>query len=238
MAAPTLFKNITSRSNGWMVVGLGLFICWFEAIGAPTQANLAQGSGPKPSINVATAPNDGPKKTESRAVPMAKPEWADLTPAQQLALKPLHDNWRFLSETSKRKWIALSMNFQAMAVAEQSKLHGRMNEWVSLSQQQRSQARLNYAQSKQLPQSHKTATWQAYQALSPAEKQELALAEKQKKTSGPSLRASNIQPKLESASKAMQKSKPDAGLVSASLVVDNNTLLLLSPSMLDTPTRH
>jgi hypothetical protein len=53
-----------------------------------------------------------------------------------------------------------------------------MNEWVALSPQQRAEARLNFAKtkelSKQLTPEEKKAKWQTYQALSPEEKQKLA----------------------------------------------------------------
>jgi hypothetical protein len=49
-----------------------------------------------------------------------------------------------------------------------------MREWAALSPQQRSAARLNYADAKQLLQDDKKAKWEAYQALSPEAKQKLA----------------------------------------------------------------
>ena len=103
-----------------------------------------------------------------------KPSWQDLTGQQQAALRPLAANWATLSEASKRKWLAVSKNYSSLAVTEQTKMHSRMAEWVNLSQQQRPQARLQYAQTKQLSPQEKTATWQAYQALSPEERQKLA----------------------------------------------------------------
>ena len=57
-------------------------------------------------------------------------------------------------------------------------MHSRMNEWVALSPQQRAEARLNFAKtkelSKQLTPEEKKAKWQTYQALSIEEKQKLA----------------------------------------------------------------
>ena len=57
-------------------------------------------------------------------------------------------------------------------------MHGRMNEWVALSPAQRAQARLNFAKTKELSQQltaeEKLSKWQAYQALSPSEKETLA----------------------------------------------------------------
>lgn len=113
----------------------------------------------------------------SSAQKMASPSaWQDLTPAQQLSLRPLAAHWGSLDQARKRKWIALAANYSALAPAEQAKLHSRMTEWVSLSQQQRAQARFNFSRSKQLSSAEKAATWQAYQALSPEEKQKLAIS--------------------------------------------------------------
>ena len=49
-----------------------------------------------------------------------------------------------------------------------------MREWAALSSQQRAQARLNFADAKQLPQDERRTKWEAYQALSAEEKQKLA----------------------------------------------------------------
>jgi hypothetical protein len=102
------------------------------------------------------------------------PAWNALTPAQQTALKPLAANWGSLSAAQKRKWLEVSRNFPELPRAGQVKLHSRMAEWVALSSQQRTQARLNYAEAGQLAPDQKQAKWKAYQALSPDEKQRLA----------------------------------------------------------------
>lgn len=104
----------------------------------------------------------------------AKSGWIELTPSQQAALQPLAPTWGSMSEAQKRKWIALSQNFHHLAPAERATLHGRMTEWVNLSPVQRSQARLNFAQTNRLSTDEKRAQWQAYQALSPEQKQQLA----------------------------------------------------------------
>jgi hypothetical protein len=112
--------------------------------------------------------------TRSAAKQRTKPLWVELTPAQQQALVPLAPKWDTLSETQKRKWLALSQNFPKMSGAEQAKLHSRMTEWVALSPQQRTQARLNFGQTQQLSPDDKKAKWEAYQALPPEEKKKLA----------------------------------------------------------------
>ncbi len=104
----------------------------------------------------------------------AKPEWHELTAAQQLALKPLMSNWGNISEGHKRKWLAVSQNFGTLPVTEQNRMHERMTEWAALSPLERSQARLNYAGARELPADERLAKWQAYQALTPEQRQQLA----------------------------------------------------------------
>jgi hypothetical protein len=97
---------------------------------------------------------------------------------QQQTLKPLAASWNTLSEPQKRKWLEISKNYHSLPPEGQTTMHSRMNEWVALSPQQRAEARLNFAKtkelSKQLTPEEKKAKWQTYQALSPEEKQKLA----------------------------------------------------------------
>jgi hypothetical protein len=114
-----------------------------------------------------------PPRSTAR-VPASKPAWRDLSPAQQQALDPLTSAWDGLSESHKRKWLALSRNHAKLSPADQAVQHSRMKEWAALSQQQRAQARFNFAEVKQLPADERKAKWEAYQALSPEEKKKLA----------------------------------------------------------------
>lgn len=97
---------------------------------------------------------------------------------QQQALEPLAVSWNTISEAQKRKWLEISKNYPTLLPVDQTTLHSRMNEWVALSPQQRAEARLNFAKTKelstQLTPEEKKAKWQTYQALSPEEKQKLA----------------------------------------------------------------
>ena len=97
---------------------------------------------------------------------------------QQQALKPLAVSWNTISEAQKRKWLEISKNYPSLPPLDQTTLHSRMNEWVALSPQQRAEARLNFAKTKelstQLTPEEKKAKWQTYQALSPEEKTKLA----------------------------------------------------------------
>ena len=68
----------------------------------------------------------------------------------------------------------MSANFATLTPSEKTTMHGRMTEWTALGPEQRREARLNYAQTRDVPLDEKKAQWQAYQALSPEEKKHLA----------------------------------------------------------------
>lgn len=102
------------------------------------------------------------------------PAWDSLSARQKEALQPLAPVWGDIRANRKRKWIALSANFASLSPADRVTLHGRMTEWASLSAAERNRARLNFSQSSALTQSEKKAQWEAYQALSPERRQELA----------------------------------------------------------------
>jgi hypothetical protein len=152
-------------------LGLVLAVLALPALGFAQAANPARS---------ASAPAVGKPSAAASVKPVANgPSWAELNPLQQQALKPLALSWNTsLSQSQKRKWLKLSKNYPSLPPEEQATMHSRMNEWVSLSPQQRAQARLNFGKTKelsrQLTPEEKKAKWQTYQALSPEEKQKLA----------------------------------------------------------------
>lgn len=153
-----------------MSLGLRLAVATLLALPAFSFAQAATASAPAPAKSAASAP---------AKVLVSKPSWAELTHMQQQALKPLASSWNTtISEPQKRKWLEISKNYPSLSHEEQATMHSRMNDWVTLSPQQRAQARLNFARtkelSKQLTPEEKKAKWETYQALSPEEKQKLA----------------------------------------------------------------
>jgi hypothetical protein len=106
------------------------------------------------------------------------PGWNELSAAQREVLNPLTSTWPSLSANHKRKWLEVTRNYATLPAEEQAKMQGRMKEWVALSPQQRAQARLNFARtkelSKELTAEEKKAKWEAYQSLSVEEKRKLA----------------------------------------------------------------
>ncbi len=100
--------------------------------------------------------------------------WSRLSDRQKAALQPLAPVWSQIGPSRKRKWIALSADFDRLTPAEQATLHGRMREWAALSNAERNRARLNFAEIRTLSADERKAQWEAYQALTPAQKQQLA----------------------------------------------------------------
>ena len=169
---PSLFPSLSS-----LLAALGLLAgaAWAAETTSPqpaTPASAAQAA--KPSVS--TKEPIRPAQVRTAAPPRAEsqPTWAALSPEQQKSLAPLSASWRTLGEAHKRKWLALSQNFHSMPPPEQARLHSRMTEWAALSPQQRTTARLNFAEAQTVAPTDKRAKWEAYQALPPEEKQRLA----------------------------------------------------------------
>ena len=142
-------------------------IHWFRVAAAAGLSCAAALASAQPAAKPASSP--AAEKAEAPS-----PRWAGLSTTQRQALKPLGPSWNTLGEGQRRKWIALSRNFEKLPVEEQQKLHERMGEWVKLSAAERSRARLNFAETERLASEDKQAKWEAYQALSEEERRKLA----------------------------------------------------------------
>lgn len=103
----------------------------------------------------------------------APSDWAQLSATQRKALAPLSSQWASLAPSSRVKWVEVARRFDQLAPAEQARLQERMASWAALPSDQRGEARLRYQQSRQLPANQRQQKWQAYQALSSEEKQDL-----------------------------------------------------------------
>lgn len=156
----------------------------------------------------------------------ARPSWNELTPMQQVSLRPLEGRWHEISEQQRRKWIALSRNFPTLPEAERAKLHSRMTDWAALSAQQRNQARLNFAETNKLAPDDKKAQWEAYQALSPEEKQKLADGATKK----PAGAATAIKPVPSQKMVVVPKNTPSKDGKDASSAPTSHTLLPQAPA--------
>jgi hypothetical protein len=178
---------------------------------------------------LATTPAPARKAVAPKAAAKdeASPTWAELSPQQQQALAPLAASWKTLSEGHKRKWLALSQNYPKMSREDQALLHSRMSEWVALTPQQRTQARLNFAETKKLPAEDKKAKWEAYQALPPEEKRKLAAGAAAAKPPPPPTAAAvqPVPPQKMAKVPARKSNSRTPRIAAAPNQVDHNTLL-------------
>lgn len=168
MTAPINLQPAQTLTSAGLIPAGGLLASLLFALF--TTGTSAQTTG------LAAVPPAPPKTLVAQAA--AGPSWAELTAAQREILKPLASTWPSLSQGHKRKWLQMAKGYPTLSVEEQAKMQGRMKEWVALTPQQRAQARLNFAKTKELSQElsaeEKQAKWQAYQALSDEEKRKLA----------------------------------------------------------------
>jgi hypothetical protein len=205
------FRPHVFHVAGWVLAAALLPGAWAQM---PTQPQPQPPGQPHATLPGAVRPVLPGSAAKLAAKQRTKPLWVELTPAQQQALVPLAPKWDTLSEGQKRKWLALSQNFPKMSGAEQDKLHSRMTEWVALSPQQRTTARLNFGQTQQLSADDKKAKWEAYQALPPEEKKKLAA-----KAAKPPATAAAVKPvptdKLAVAPKPVRKHAAPAPKVAA-----------------------
>lgn len=178
-----------SRASRWLPSPLLLISLAAALLFAVSATSFAQPAQPVAPATPATPANSALKAQPavSPAKPIgSKPVWAELTVQQQQALRPLAPGWETISEPQKRKWLEISKNYPSLPPEGQNVMHSRMTEWVALSPQQRAQARLNFAKSKELSKEltpdEKKAKWQTYQSLSAEEKRSLAATASPKPT--------------------------------------------------------
>lgn len=116
----------------------------------------------------------GAARATAKPAPEQGVRWRDLKPSQQAVLRPLEREWPTIGALHKQKWVELSDGFAKRTPAEQARIQERMTEWARLTTQQRSQARLNFQEAKQINPMDRKARWDEYQALPPEKKEQLA----------------------------------------------------------------
>jgi hypothetical protein len=167
-----------------------------------TSASLALVLGPL-AMNIAhpqTSPSGNGAHSKATGTPEKKPDgtWENLKTAQQKILKPLEDDWDYMSLDSRKKWIQVSNIYPKMSEQDQERLQSRMTSWSNLSQKDRRLARDNYLSSLKFPAEKKAEAWSAYQKLSDEQKKKLAESEAKKKptaASAPTLQQHPIKQK-------------------------------------------
>ena len=152
-----------------------------EAASAPeTSAPPAPATSPAAAALTPTAPPP---------TVAAPPSWQGLGLAQKWALEPLERDWDALDPARKSKWLEIAARFPSLPPEERNRMHERMRAWARLSPAERQQARLGYQVVQQIKAGERQAKWEAYQALSPEQRKELA--EKAARKQNPKPRGGN-----------------------------------------------
>lgn len=192
------------------------------------------GAGPAKAASAASRQASAASASRAPRSP-TRPHWSELTAPQQQALAPLAAVWPAISEAQKRKWLVISQSFAALPAPEQGKLHSRMTEWVALSPAQRTQARLNFAETKQLSPDDKKAKWEAYQALPSEEKRKLAAGAASAAKSPATAAAVKPVPSQKLATVPRVGDSKPPRIAAAPNQVDHNTLLPQVPAATPAP---
>jgi hypothetical protein len=102
------------------------------------------------------------------------PRWIELSAAHRKVLAPLSNDWNGLDARSKERWLDVAGRYPKMAPDEQQRANQRMGEWSHMTVAQRTQARMNFQETRTLSKEEREARWKAYQALPEEKKRELA----------------------------------------------------------------
>ncbi len=124
------------------------------------------------------------------------PSWNSLTPAQKQVLAPLQRDWASIDLARRQKWLEVAARYPQMPADERERLQARMSEWARMTPAQRATARQQFQEVRRVPDDERKAHWQAYQALTPEEREQLAQRAK------PAARASAAEAQARAASQA------------------------------------
>jgi hypothetical protein len=102
------------------------------------------------------------------------PRWNELTAQQRQVLAPLSNDWNSIDDRGKERWLGVAGRFHKLPPEEQQRANQRMVEWSHMTPQQRTQARLNFQETRDVPKAERQARWEQYQALPEDQKRELA----------------------------------------------------------------
>ncbi len=138
----------------------------------PTGAQPAAPLTTKPVPRAAAAPPSRPPAASNKGEDGAR--WQSLSAAQREALAPLEREWPSLDGIRRQKWIAIADRFRSLPPAERARITTRMTEWAQLTPAQRGEVRLRFQESRQVGSNDRGARWEAYQRLTPEEREAFA----------------------------------------------------------------
>ena len=155
---PRLLRGWRFRAG--VVAVLGLAVASVAIGQAPLAASTAA-SGPMPSASPEVAVREDGVR------------WQSLTQGQRQTLGPLERDWPTMDVPNKQKWLTIAARFHTLSPQEQARISERMSEWSRMTPLERGEVRMRFQEARQVPAPDRSARWEAYQKLSPAEKQRL-----------------------------------------------------------------
>lgn len=177
----------------------------------------------RPSTAASRSPGAAP--TEGKPTVAKLQSWNSLSAAQRLALAPLEKDWGRLDQQRRLKWLEIAARFPSLPADEQARMQERMRSWAELSPTERGQARLMFQQAKQIAPESRQAKWEAYQALEPEQRQELA--DKAAKRTSASNTANGTSQAKTARNLAPERKAALADRVKSNLVPDRNSAPVL-----------
>ncbi len=106
--------------------------------------------------------------------------WSTLTNAQRAHLAPLQRDWSTIEPARKQKWLRLAERLDAMSPEERQLIQRRMAEWARMPAGERTRARQQFQEARQLSVDERQARWLEYQALPAEQRRELASQARQR----------------------------------------------------------
>lgn len=141
---------------------------------APEAASAPESAAPPTPVVPAPPPRPAAPALPPVSALAPAPTWQSLTPAQRDLLAPLASDWDKLGATQRSKWLNATPRLAALPAPELARLHERMRDWAHLTPSERANARISFQVAKQVDAEQRQAKWEAYQALPPEKRQELA----------------------------------------------------------------
>jgi len=112
--------------------------------------------------------------SSAAAADASGPRWSELSAAQRQVLAPLANDWNSIDSRGKERWLGVAGRFPNMPAEERQRANQRMVEWSHMTPAQRTQARMNFQETRDVSKEEREARWKAYQALPDDKKRELA----------------------------------------------------------------
>ena len=101
--------------------------------------------------------------------------WQSLTRAQRETLAPLERDWPSIEAWRKEKWLTIAGRYHSLTPEQRAHIQAQMTEWARLTPADRGLARIRFVEARGVSATDRRARWQAYQALTPAQRAQYAV---------------------------------------------------------------